>query len=109
MCEAAGIEVAELRVDGGATANGLLLQLVADVVQVPVTRPVVAETTALGAAYAAGLGAGVWASTAELAAAWRADVTVAPSIDASTAQAALDRWHRAVQRSLDWERPAPAG
>ncbi|MBA2283563.1 MAG: glycerol kinase GlpK, partial [Acidimicrobiia bacterium] len=63
MAAAGGLRLKALRVDGGASANGLLLQLVADQVQLPVTRPVVAETTALGAAYAAGLGAGVWAST----------------------------------------------
>ena len=96
----------ELRVDGGATANGLLLQLVADQVQVPVTRPVVAETTALGAAYAAGLGSGVWSTTAELAAAWRPDVTVAPSVDQAAADAAHAGWLRAVERSRGWERPA---
>jgi glycerol kinase len=106
MAGAAGLDVKELRVDGGASANGLLLQLVADQIQVPVTRPVIAETTALGAAYAAGLGTGVWASPADVAAAWRADVTVEPAVDRDTADAAYGTWQRAVERSRGWERPA---
>jgi glycerol kinase len=112
MAAAGGQPLTALRVDGGATANGLLLQLVADQLQLPVTRPVIAETTALGAAYAAGLGAGVWSSPAELAATWRADVTVEPAVDRSAADAAYAVWLRAVERSRGWvsERsPAPAG
>jgi glycerol kinase len=105
MGPAAGVDVKELRVDGGATANGLLLQLVADQVQVPVTRPVIAETTALGAAYAAGLGAGVWSSTDDIATAWQADVTVEPSVDRTAADGAFATWQRAVERSRGWERP----
>jgi glycerol kinase len=104
MAAAGGVDVSALRVDGGATANALLLQLVADQVQVPVTRPVVAETTALGAAFAGGLGTGVWSSAAEVAAAWRADVTVEPSVDAATADAAYEMWRRAVDRARGWER-----
>jgi glycerol kinase len=102
MAAAGGVPITALRVDGGATANRLLLQLVADQLQLPVTRPVIAETTALGAAYAAGLGAGVWASTAEITDAWREDVTVAPSVAPDAADAAHDRWRRAVDRSLAW-------
>ena len=79
MTAAGGVAISDLRVDGGATANALLLQLVADQLQIPVTRPVIPETTALGAAYAAGLGAGVWSSAAEMTAAWRVDVTVGPT------------------------------
>jgi glycerol kinase len=102
MASAADLHLKELRVDGGATANRLLLQLVADQVQLPVTRPVVAETTALGAAFAAGLGAGVWTSTDAMAAAWRADVVVEPAVDRATADAAYATWTRAVERARGW-------
>jgi glycerol kinase len=102
---AGGPDISELRVDGGASVNRLLLQLVADQAQVPVTRPVVAETTALGAAYAAGLGTGVWSSTAEIAAAWRPELTVDPSVDAATADVAHATWLRAVERSRRWAQP----
>ena len=108
MAAAGGQAVSALRVDGGASANGLLLQLVADQVQAPVTRPVIAETTALGAAYAAGLARGIWGSTADVTDAWQADVTVEPSIDAAAADAAYGTWVRAVERSRDWERSAPS-
>jgi glycerol kinase len=103
MAAAGGVPISDLRVDGGATANGLLLQLVADQVQVPVTRPVITETTALGAAYAAGLGAGVWSSVDDVTAAWQLDVTVEPSVTAGTADTAYATWRRAVERSLAWD------
>jgi glycerol kinase len=103
MAAAGGVPISDLRVDGGATANELLLQLVADQVQVPVTRPVVTETTALGAAYASGLGAGVWSSVDDVAAAWRVDVTVVPRATRGTADAAHAVWRRAVERSLAWD------
>jgi glycerol kinase len=103
MTAAAGRPLAALRVDGGASANQLLLQLVADQVQVPVTRPVVPETTALGAAYAAGLGVGVWSSTADITAAWRADIEVTATAAPDAADAAHATWRRAVERSLAWD------
>jgi len=102
MARAGGVEISDLRVDGGASANRLLLQLVADQVQVRVTRPVVTETTALGAAYAAGLGAGVWSSTRELVEAWRADVVVEPSVPRESADGAHATWLRAVDRARGW-------
>ena len=109
MTAAGGVPISDLRVDGGATANALLLQLVADQLQIPVTRPVIPETTALGAAYAAGLGAGVWSSVAEMTAAWRVDVTVRPTVDSgSVNDAAYATWRRAVERSLAWDAPAEA-
>jgi glycerol kinase len=104
MEAAGGVPISDLRVDGGATANGLLLQLVADQLQIPVTRPVIAETTALGAAYAAGLGAGVWSSVSDVTDAWQADVTVRPAISGAAADAAHATWRRAIERSLGWER-----
>jgi glycerol kinase len=100
---AGGTPITALRVDGGATANGLLLELVADQLQLPVTRPVIAETTALGAAYAAGLGVGVWSSTDEVSAAWLEDLTVDPSTAPEAVDAAYATWQRAVERSLAWD------
>jgi glycerol kinase len=88
-----------LRVDGGAAANNLLMQIQADQLQAPVERPVVAETTALGAAFLAGLATGVWASTGELAATWRLDRRFDPG---ERDDAAHLRWREGVRRSLGW-------
>jgi glycerol kinase len=88
-----------LRVDGGASTNDLLLQLQADQIQRPVERPVVAETTALGAAFLAGLAAGVWSSRAELAATWQLDRRFAP---AAADDAAHARWRSAVEQTKGW-------
>ena len=94
-----------LRVDGGASTNDLLMELQADQLQEPVERPVVAETTALGAAFLAGLATGVWSSPAELAATWRLDRRFAPGARDEQAYA---RWREAVQRTRGWARqPAP--
>jgi glycerol kinase len=93
---------AELRVDGGMTANGLLMQAQADFCRKTVVRPVVAETTALGAAYAAGLAAGVWASLDELRAHWRASQRWAPAMPARQALAHIRRWHAAVAKAVNW-------
>ncbi|MGH9184800.1 MAG: FGGY-family carbohydrate kinase, partial [Acidimicrobiales bacterium] len=102
MSRASGREVTSLRADGGASASDLLLQLQADQLQVPVARPVVLETTALGAAYLAGLAEGVWSSPEELAAHWQLDVEVRPSVAPATADAAYTQWLRAVDRSRGW-------
>jgi len=102
MTAVSGRSVAELRVDGGASAMDLLLQLQADQLGVPVARPRVLETTALGAAYLAGLAEGVWASTAELADHWSLDVSFEPVGDRAAADAAHAQWLRAVERSRDW-------
>jgi glycerol kinase len=103
MAAASGYPIAELRVDGGASVMDLLLQLQADQLQVPVARPVVQETTALGAAYMAGLTEGVWASTDDLAASWQLDTRCEPAADRTHADSAHARWQRAVQRSRDWD------
>jgi glycerol kinase len=92
-----------LRVDGGATANDLLMQIQADQLQAAVERPVVAETTGLGAAFLAGLATGVWSSPAELAVTWRLDRRFSPRPRDESAYA---RWREAVQRSRSWARPA---
>jgi glycerol kinase len=90
-----------LRVDGGASANDLLMQLQADQLQVAVERPVVAETTALGAAFLAGLGTGVWSTPAELAATWKLDRRFVPGARDDQAYA---RWRQAVERTKGWAR-----
>ncbi len=97
--------LAELRVDGGAAADDLLLQLQADCLQKPVVRPAVTETTALGAAYFAGLAVGFWRDEAELAGHWRIDRRFEPRLDAATAAARRARWWEAVERSKGWARP----
>jgi glycerol kinase len=106
MADASGHELRELRADGGAAANGLVLQLQADQLQVPVTRPVVQETTALGAAYLAGLAEGVWSGCEEIADLWQRDVEVLPQATAAGADRLHGDWRRAVERSLGWARPA---
>jgi glycerol kinase len=99
-------ETTTLRVDGGAAANALLLQLQADQLALPVERPEVLETTGLGAAFLAGLGTGVWASTAELAETWRLDRRFEPTISAydegAGRDAAYRRWRAAVERAKGW-------
>jgi glycerol kinase len=95
----ADVPFTELRVDGGMTANDLLMQFQADVLGVPVIRPKVAETTALGAAYAAGLATGFWSGQDELCERWSEDKRWEPEQDREHEYA---RWKKAVQRSLDW-------
>jgi glycerol kinase len=94
--------LASLRVDGGASANDLLCQLQADQVGVPVERPRLVETTALGAAFLAGLGTGVWSSTDDLRETWQLDRTFVPSDDRSSADAGYARWTEAVRRAKGW-------
>jgi glycerol kinase len=95
-----GVEATELRVDGGAAAMDLLCQFQADLLGVPVLRPRVAETTALGAGFLAGLGAGVWSSTDELGGVWQLDRRFEPAMGDDERGARLARWRAAVQRSL---------
>jgi glycerol kinase len=92
-----------VRVDGGAAVNNTLMQLQADLAQTVVTRPVVTETTALGAAYLAGLGVGLWPDLASLAQQWRIDREFEPGISADEAAARMARWRRAVERAKGWE------
>jgi glycerol kinase len=97
-----GQPLRELRVDGGAAANDLLLQFQADLLGVPVVRPRIIETTALGAAYLAGLAVGFWHDEAELAALWHAERRFDPAMSADQRAALLAGWRRAVERSRDW-------
>ncbi|TFB90983.1 glycerol kinase GlpK [Cryobacterium sp. HLT2-28] len=97
-----GVPLTELKVDGGASANDLLMQFQADILGVSVVRPVVAETTALGAAYAAGLAVGFWGSLDELRANWQEDARWEPQMDVAERDRLLRNWKKAVTKSLDW-------
>src|SRR3546814_13017008 len=92
MSVSSGHPILSLKADGGAAANDLLLQIQADHLQVPVSRPVVAETTALGAAYLAGLAEGVWGSTDDITSNWQLDATFDPAMDPADADALHERW-----------------
>ena len=97
-----GGRLEELRVDGGAAGNDALLQLQADLLEVPVERPVVTETTALGAAFLAGLAVGFWSGVDELAATWHLDRRFEPRMGTAERAALLGDWHRAVERAKGW-------
>jgi len=97
-----GIRLSTLKVDGGATVNNFLMQLQADILGVPVVRPVVHETTALGAAYAAGLATGLWSGLDELQANWRIDRVFEPRWSVDRREEAYAGWKRAVERSKGW-------
>jgi glycerol kinase len=101
-----GVPLPELRVDGGASASELLLQMQADLLGRPVVRAPIAETTALGAAYLAGLAVGFWKDDAALASHAKAGHRVEPKMDAARAQGLRDRWRAAVERSKGWEAPS---
>ena len=102
MQKDAGEALKELRVDGGAAANDLLMQFQADILGVPVVRPKVLETTALGAAYLAGLHTGVWTSKEEIAAQWQMQRRFEPRMPRTEAAGLLERWREAVNRSRRW-------
>jgi len=102
MQKDAGEKLTELRVDGGAAANNLLMKFQADILGVPVVRPRVLETTALGAAYLAGLAVQVWKTQEEIAAHWQMDRRFEPTMSRDEAQALLARWREAVKRSTGW-------
>lgn len=97
-----GVDLTELKVDGGMTANDALMQFQADILGVPVVRPVVAETTALGAAYAAGLAVGFWDNLDDLRANWQEDKRWEPDMDSDERDRELRLWKKAVTKSMDW-------
>jgi glycerol kinase len=101
----AGIPLAELRVDGGATVNDLLMQFQSDLLGVPVIRPRVVETTALGAAYLAGLATGYWKSTEEIARQWQPEKVFTPDMDPHKAAGLRRLWQKALERAKGWELP----
>jgi glycerol kinase len=102
MSSDSGLSIAELKVDGGATANNLLMQIQADVLGTPVVRPVHLETTVLGAAYLAGLAVGIWKDRSDIEAHWQVDRRFEPSISQDERDSRYQTWKRAVERSLDW-------
>ena len=102
MAADSGIVLKELRADGGMVVNDLLMQFQADMLDLPVVRPQVLETTALGAAYAAGMAVGVWPGTAEVVAHWKAHSRWTPSMPPPRRAALYAGWNKAVERSLDW-------
>jgi len=97
-----GIALGELRVDGGAATNNILMQFQADLLGVPVVRPAVTETTAIGAAYLAGLAVGFWSSPEEIAKQWRAERRFVPAMPTAEATQLTNRWHDALERSKGW-------
>lgn len=102
MAADGGLKLTEMRVDGGITANNLCMQMQADVMQIEITRPLVAETTALGAAYAAGLAVGFWSSTEELTSQWQQSRRWKPDSASKLATTGYVNWKRAIERTLNW-------
>ncbi|MEO8851841.1 MAG: FGGY-family carbohydrate kinase, partial [Allobranchiibius sp.] len=103
-----GVALTELKVDGGMVVNETLMQFQADILGVPVIRPVVAETTALGAAYAAGLAVGFWESEAELRKQWAEDKRWTPKMDQDKVKWIYSKWNKAVERTLGWTDKDPS-
>ncbi|MGZ4517359.1 MAG: FGGY-family carbohydrate kinase, partial [Mycobacteriaceae bacterium] len=97
-----GVDLKVLKVDGGMVVNELLMQFQADILDVEVVRPVVAETTALGAAYAAGLAVGFWDSEDDIRNNWAQDKSWTPSMDPARREKLYARWKKAVTRTLNW-------
>jgi glycerol kinase len=101
-----GLKLTELRVDGGATVNNLLMQFQSDILGVPTIRPKVFETTALGAAYLAGLAVGYWSDMDEIAEQWQADAHFIPNMGDDRRRHLLGDWNRALERAKQWEAAA---
>lgn len=97
-----GVDLTELKVDGGMVVNETLMQFQADILGVPVIRPVVAETTALGAAYAAGLAVGFWDSEDDIRTNWAEDKRWEPQMEQADREKAYAMWKKAVTKTLDW-------
>jgi glycerol kinase len=102
MAADSGVALTTLKVDGGMTANELLMQFQADVLDVPVVRPVVSETTCLGAAYAAGLAVGYWPDIESLRANWKKSIEWTPRMSAAERGRGFRKWKKAVKRTMDW-------
>ena len=97
-----GIKLSEMRVDGGITNNKLCMQLQADIMNIDVVKPVITETTALGAAFAAGLAVGVWKSTDEIKQIWKRETTWKSKSSAEWRESGYQHWRKAVERTLNW-------
>ncbi|HHW03646.1 MAG TPA: glycerol kinase GlpK [Thermoanaerobacterales bacterium] len=104
MQKDSGITLTNLKVDGGAVANNFLMQFQSDILGVPVSRPKVIETTALGAAYLAGLATGYWGSREEIAAKWQIDRVFKPDMDEEKRNGLYNGWKKAVKRAMEWEK-----
>jgi glycerol kinase len=102
MMADSSIKMTEMKVDGGITANQLCMQLQADVMGIEIVKPLITETTALGAAYAAGLAIGFWQSIDEVKAQWRQDRRWLPESDDKTRTIGAARWKEAVERTFNW-------
>jgi glycerol kinase len=105
MARDSGVDLKELRVDGGASANNVLCQIQSDLLDLPVRRPTVLETTALGAAYLAGLAVGYWKDQEEISAHWSMGREFLPHLSSDRRQKMIRGWERAVARSKDWASP----
>jgi len=105
----AQVDLIELKVDGGMVANGGLMQFQADILGIPVIRPKVVETSALGAAYAAGLAVGFWSGLDELRSNWQEGQRWEPQMTAEERERLLREWHKAISKSLDWVTEDTAG
>jgi glycerol kinase len=103
-----GKKLKELRVDGGLTRSELLMQFQADILGIPIVRPTITETTALGAAYLAGLAVGLWKSTRDIASQWSVEKTFEPRMPRARSRELRARWHEALKRAKNWESPAGA-
>jgi glycerol kinase len=101
-----GVELTGLKVDGGASVNNALMQFQADILGSPVRRPVVSETTALGAAYLAGLAVGYWSSPADITRNWALDREFLPAMGEPERSERYGAWRKAVERSLNWIEPS---
>ena len=97
-----GVKLSSLKVDGGMVVNDLLMQFQADILNVPVVRPRITETTALGAAYAAGLATSFWKSTDDLLLNWGKDKEWTPNMEDSIRTQSFEKWKKAVTKSFDW-------
>ena len=104
----AGRRLTQLRVDGGASVNNLLMQFQADLLGVPVVRPNIAETTALGVAYLAGLAVGYWKDPSEIASQWQIDRVFEPALSPERREELKAGWAQAVERAKEWETPDTA-
>jgi glycerol kinase len=102
MASDTGQSLSALRIDGGASANNFLCQFQADLLGLPVTRPQVIETTAMGAAFLAGLATGVWRDQEQIQTLWQEDRTFTPQLERNVADARLAEWSRAVERAKGW-------